>query len=87
MGLSVIALIALNELDLCPRRRGRGHEGGALKMKKRRGLVRLHGKGGKVNELPCEHVHVMMQRRALDAGIRTKFIEANALESEIWTSS
>jgi integrase/recombinase XerD len=83
-------------------------------IQKRRGWVRLHEKGGKVNELPCHHnleqfldewlnasglageqdaplfptmrhrklsgrtplpeanVHMMIQRRALGAGIRTK---------------
>jgi integrase/recombinase XerD len=83
-------------------------------VQKRRGWVRLHEKGGKVNELPCRHnleqaldewlnasglslesvaplfptlrhgkltgrtplpqadVHMMIQRRARDAGIRTK---------------
>jgi site-specific recombinase XerD len=83
-------------------------------IQKRRGWVRLHEKGGKVNELPCHHnleqfleewvaacglagepsaplfptlrhgkltgrtplpqanVHMMIQRRALAAGIRTK---------------
>jgi site-specific recombinase XerD len=83
-------------------------------IQKRRGWVRLHEKGGKVNELPCHHnleqfldewlqrsslaaeptsplfptlrhgkltdrislaqanVHMMIQRRAQDAGIETK---------------
>ena len=42
-------------------------------MQKRRGWVRLHEKGGKVRRSRAQaNVHMIIPRRALAAGVRTK---------------